>query len=468
MHWIRIKQSKHIAVAYPLVTLLLCLGDPVVFLNNFGPHMEQLYKHLRDKNNMFMALDCLHHVLRFYMSVHGNSQPPNRVWDYLDSVTAQLLTIPQERVMLTGMKTDAPPKVKEIAKWKSLKNGHFDCPLTEGRYDGVRWPHMLKFKDCSPSKHHAIKAILILPLKEYTHPRDGYLNLATKLPRISLKPDMGPKIQIGYGFAQELGHVIRTVLMVDSITFGHEMVNILVSGEEYDKVFNHLDMLNAPFEGKPTNKCVGPGKKAHGFRVELGGDVGSDLRRSGFVFVLGASTNTVASKGGERRMFAKYDEEEYSDDVNYDDKILNEETPIGFVKSDDDDVSQKDNSRNDEDVLWNLLKESIMLRRNLREKAKKSAQLQKDKEVNGKPSMINPARLPNTANGCKPKPRNWQASMSSRVSNKDVHLGEHRKQKPFLKFNDLQCPTCKKCLYSANHDECVLQYLSRLNPRAST
>ncbi|GJU13087.1 hypothetical protein Tco_1135483 [Tanacetum coccineum] len=76
-------------------------------------------------------------------------------------------------------------------------------------------------------------------------------------------------------------------------------------------------------------------------------------------------------------------------------------------------------------------------------------------------------KITNTANGCKPKPRNWQASMSSRVSNKDVHLGEHRKQKPFLKFNDLQCPTCKKCLYSANHDECVLEYLSRLNPRAS-
>ncbi|GJW38119.1 hypothetical protein Tco_0063964 [Tanacetum coccineum] len=49
-----------------------------------------------------------------------------------------------------------------------------------------------------------------------------------------------------------------------------------------------------------------------------------------------------------------------------------------------------------------------------------------------------------------------------------VPLGEHRKQKPFLKFNDLQCPTCKKCLYSANHDECVLEYLSRLqNPSAT-
>ncbi|GKE68741.1 hypothetical protein Tco_1526813 [Tanacetum coccineum] len=93
-------------------------------------------------------------------------------------------------------------------------------------------------------------------------------------------------------------------------------------------------------------------------------------------------------------------------------------------------------------------------------KAKKSAQLPKDKEVNGKPSMIDPARLPNTANGCKPKPRKQKPFL------KDVHLGEHRKQKPFLKFNELQCPTCKKCLYSANHDECVLEYLSRLNPRA--
>ncbi|GJR98234.1 hypothetical protein Tco_0270408 [Tanacetum coccineum] len=102
------------------------------------------------------------------------------------------------------------------------------------------------------------------------------------------------------------------------------------------------------------------------------------------------------------------------------------------------------------------------------EKAKKSSQLQKDKDVNGKPSMINSARLPNTANGCKPKPRNWQASMSSRILNKDVHIeGEYWKQKPFLKSNDLRCPTCKKCLFSANHNECVLEYLSKLNPRAS-
>ncbi|GJU93785.1 hypothetical protein Tco_1318541 [Tanacetum coccineum] len=59
--------------------------------------------------------------------------------------------------------------------------------------------------------------------------------------------------------------------------------------------------------------------------------------------------------------------------------------------------------------------------------------------------------------------------MSSRVSNNDVHIkGSHEKQRPFLKSNDLQCPTCKKCLCSANHDKCVLKYLSELNSRAST
>ncbi|GJY77693.1 hypothetical protein Tco_0483494 [Tanacetum coccineum] len=53
--------------------------------------------------------------------------------------------------------------------------------------------------------------------------------------------------------------VLRIVLMVDSITFDQEMVNTLVSGEEYDKVFNHLDMLNAPFEEKvfTTTKYCG-------------------------------------------------------------------------------------------------------------------------------------------------------------------------------------------------------------------
>ncbi|KAL3643848.1 hypothetical protein CASFOL_011780 [Castilleja foliolosa] len=119
MYWMD-KQSKHIdsvgdcrsekksllLVGYPLVTLLICLGDPNIFLNNFGSHMEQLYKHLRDKNHRFMALDCLHRVLRFYLSVHGDRQPPNRVWDYLDSVTSQLLTILRKGMLSQDVQHD--------------------------------------------------------------------------------------------------------------------------------------------------------------------------------------------------------------------------------------------------------------------------------------------------------------------------------------------------------------------------
>ncbi|GJV85644.1 hypothetical protein Tco_1525542 [Tanacetum coccineum] len=110
------------------------------------------------------------------------------------------------------------------------------------------------------------------------------------------------------------------------------------------------------------------------------------------------------------------------------------------------------------------------------EEAKKKAQLQKDKALNTKPSVQQSARLPNTANRIKPKPRNfnqqprnWPPSMSSRVSNRTVNITEPpRNQKPSLNSKDLECPTCKKCIYSANHDECILKYISKLNSRAST
>lgn len=60
----------------------------------------------QDKNHRFMALDCLHRVLRFYLSVHGDAQPPNRVWDYLDSVTSQLLTILRKGMLTQDVQHD--------------------------------------------------------------------------------------------------------------------------------------------------------------------------------------------------------------------------------------------------------------------------------------------------------------------------------------------------------------------------
>ncbi|XP_023749323.2 lysine-specific demethylase JMJ26 isoform X2 [Lactuca sativa] len=102
---------------------------------------------------------------------------------------------------------------------------------TEGQYDEVGWPKILKLKDWPPSSlfeerlpRHGVEFITCLPFKEYTHPCDGYLNLAVKLPKESCKPDMGPKTYIAYGVHQELGRG-------DSVTKLHcdmsDAVNVL-------------------------------------------------------------------------------------------------------------------------------------------------------------------------------------------------------------------------------------------------
>ncbi|GKA81493.1 hypothetical protein Tco_0788185 [Tanacetum coccineum] len=99
-----------------------------------------------------------------------------------------------------------------------------------------------------------------------------------------------------------------------------------------------------------------------------------------------------------------------------------------------------------------------------------------NKSFNGlSKSVITPARLPNIASGSKPKPRNynqqtrnWPPSMSSQVTNKAIHIAEKpRNQKAFLKLKALACPTCKKCIYTANHDACILKYRYEVNSRAS-
>uniref|UniRef100_A0A0E0K7B1 Cell morphogenesis protein N-terminal domain-containing protein n=1 Tax=Oryza punctata TaxID=4537 RepID=A0A0E0K7B1_ORYPU len=105
MYWMD-KQSKHIAVGFPLVTLLLCLGDSHTFNTHFSQHMEILYKYLKDKNHRSMALDCLHRLVKFYLNVYAAYQPRNHVWDCLDSVTSQLLTVLKKGLLTQDVQHD--------------------------------------------------------------------------------------------------------------------------------------------------------------------------------------------------------------------------------------------------------------------------------------------------------------------------------------------------------------------------
>ncbi|GJU06956.1 hypothetical protein Tco_1123386 [Tanacetum coccineum] len=105
------------------------------------------------------------------------------------------------------------------------------------------------------------------------------------------------------------------------------------------------------------------------------------------------------------------------------------------------------------------------------EEAKKKTQ---DKNWNLKPREMPSARTHHTPNASTPKPmsnnqmfRNCPASKSSNVNLNVVQKSDHsRNPSSCSDSKHLVCSTCQKCVFNANHDNCIIKFQKEVNSRA--
>ncbi|KAG6551804.1 hypothetical protein Mapa_006621 [Marchantia paleacea] len=104
-------------------------------------------------------------------------------------------------------------KVLNCMNWSEGKIGirQFFTGYEKGFLEKDGRARLLKLSDWPPTnefnerlRRHGAEFITALPFQDYSHPTKGYLNLATKLPKNVVKPDLGPKTYIAYGNRTEL------------------------------------------------------------------------------------------------------------------------------------------------------------------------------------------------------------------------------------------------------------------------
>ncbi|GJT79591.1 hypothetical protein Tco_1053933 [Tanacetum coccineum] len=127
-------------------------------------------------------------------------------------------------------------------------------------------------------------------------------------------------------------------------------------------------------------------------------------------------------------------------------------------------------SRNSSKNMPRSILNDMVHNHNLEEAQKKSQK----KDRNLESSVMHSTRLQNITNNHKPKlrsnnqtTRSLPVSKSSCVTSKVVPLVDHsRNSSPFSDFKHFVCSTCHKCVFNANHDDCITKLLKEVNSRA--
>ncbi|KAF3501183.1 hypothetical protein F2Q69_00039423 [Brassica cretica] len=138
------------------------------------------------------------------------------------------------------------------------------------------WPEMLKLKDWPPSssfeerlQRHNDEFISALPFFDYTDPESGILNLTARLGERFMKRNLGPKIDIAYGFPEELNrgdsvtklHWDTTDSVLRSIVLTHT-AKVDISPRQYQRIKREQKnyakaQLRKQYAGQPVNVIMG-------------------------------------------------------------------------------------------------------------------------------------------------------------------------------------------------------------------
>ncbi|KAL2347648.1 hypothetical protein Fmac_001648 [Flemingia macrophylla] len=241
-----VRKAKELSQTYKLQNVVKT-PDNFCSCLRFDKNTDVIYNNVRkaasreDSSNNYLyspnAVDLQYNDLRHFQWHWGKGEPVivSNVLDCTSGLSWEPLVMWRALRHVTNTKRGQHLDVKAIdcLDWceGEINIHQFFTGYTKGRMDWLGWPQILKLKDWPPSNlfeeqlpRHCAEFLCSLPFREYTDPLRGALNLAVKLPSRCLKPDMGPKTYIAYGFPQELGRG-------DSVTKLHcdmsDAVNVL-------------------------------------------------------------------------------------------------------------------------------------------------------------------------------------------------------------------------------------------------